>query len=50
LASPSTAEYWHIGATMMRFGNFRPRNWIGENRALMGDVLTGGKIDGRIAI
>ena len=35
LASPSTAEYWHIGATMMRLGSFRPRSSIGENRALM---------------
>ena len=35
VAEPSTAEYWHIGATMMRLGNFRPRNWIGENRLLM---------------
>ena len=34
-ASPSTAEYWHIGATMMRLGSFRPRSSIGENRALM---------------
>jgi len=25
LASPSTAEYWHIGATMMRLGSFRSR-------------------------
>src|SRR5689334_6183440 len=36
LASPSTDEYWHIGATMMRLASFRPRNWIGENRVLMG--------------
>ena len=35
LASPFSAEYWHIGATMMRFGSFRPRSWIGENKALM---------------
>jgi hypothetical protein len=37
LASPSTAEYWHIGATMMRLGSVRPRNVIGENKALMGE-------------
>src|SRR5258708_35896725 len=35
LASPSRAEYWHIGATMMRLGSARPRSFIGENRALM---------------
>src|SRR6185437_16364047 len=35
LASPLTAEYWHIGATMMRLASLRPRNCIGENRALM---------------
>src|ERR1700755_282889 len=35
LASPSTDEYWHIGATMMRLGSFRPRSWIGENKALI---------------
>src|SRR5258707_14574957 len=46
LAAPSSAEYWHIGATMMRLGSARPRSWIGENRALMGDILMGG---GRIA-
>ena len=42
LASPSTDEYWHIGATMMRLGSFRPRSWIGENK-----VLIGGFPDGR---
>ena len=35
LASPSTDEYWHIGATMMRLASVRPRSLIGENRALM---------------
>src|SRR3954454_13052043 len=35
LASPFSAEYWHIGATMMRLGSARPRSLIGENRALM---------------
>jgi hypothetical protein len=43
LASPFTAEYWHIGATMMRLGSFSPRSWIGENRALMSDIPAGGK-------
>ena len=36
LASPFSAEYWHIGATMMRLASARPRSLIGENRALMG--------------
>src|SRR6188508_2760316 len=35
LASPSTDEYWHIGATMMRLESVRPRSLIGENRSLM---------------
>ena len=26
VAAPSTAEYWHIGETMMRLESFRPRN------------------------
>ena len=38
VAEPFSAEYWHIGETMMRFGNFRPRNSIGENRLLIRDV------------
>src|SRR5712675_1212838 len=33
LASPFTAEYWHIGATMMRFGSARPRSFMGDVRA-----------------
>src|SRR3954447_3286465 len=36
VASPSTAEYWHIGDTMMRLRRFRPRSLIGENNTLMG--------------
>src|SRR5476651_2371202 len=36
LAAPSTAEYWHIGATMMRLESARPRRVIGENSVLMG--------------
>src|SRR5258708_39563973 len=43
LAAPFSAEYWHIGATMMRLGSARPRSFIGENRALMGGVRAGGK-------
>jgi hypothetical protein len=34
-ALPPSAEYWHIGATMMRFGSARSRRLIGENRALI---------------
>src|SRR6267378_4608810 len=45
LASPLTAEYWHIGATMMRLGSVRPRRAIGENRALIS-----GRPDGRARI
>jgi hypothetical protein len=35
LASPLSAEYWHIGATMMRLASARSRSVIGEKRALM---------------
>src|SRR5690349_16410283 len=35
VAEPSTAEYWHIGATMMRLLSFRSRRWIGEKSVLM---------------
>jgi hypothetical protein len=42
LASPFTAEYWHIGATMMRFASERPRSLIGENRTLIGDIRARG--------
>ena len=38
LATPSSAEYWHIGDTTMRFFSVRPRRLIGENRALMRGV------------
>ena len=44
-AAPSSAEYWHIGATMMRFASFRPRSSIGENSRLMRErsrEVTGG--------
>src|SRR3954463_10824640 len=35
VATPSSAEYWHIGDTRTRFFKLRPRSLIGENRALM---------------
>src|SRR5436190_7131214 len=47
LASPSTEEYWHIGATMMRLDNVRPRSLIGENRALIGGI-SGREENGRL--
>ncbi|MGB6937449.1 MAG: hypothetical protein WBE14_12310 [Xanthobacteraceae bacterium] len=34
LATPSSDEYWHIGATTMRFGKVRSASFIGENKAL----------------
>src|SRR5919206_2705046 len=43
VAEPSTAEYWHIGATTMRLGNFRSRNWIGEKSVLMRGFPAGGR-------
>src|SRR5579859_4443946 len=36
-ALPFSAEYWHIGATMMRLGSASSRRRIGENRELMRD-------------
>src|SRR5258708_4435877 len=36
LASPSTEEYWHMGAPMRRLGSFGPRGGMGVNKALMG--------------
>src|SRR5215471_7273214 len=44
VATPSSAEYWHIGDTMMRFLSFRPRSSIGENRALMRGVPADGGV------
>src|SRR5690349_10730173 len=35
VAEQSTAEYWHIGATVMRLASFRSRTWIGEKSVLM---------------
>src|ERR1700676_1222433 len=49
LASPFTAEYWHIGATMMRFRSFSSRSFIGENRALMWGMSGNGR-KGRAAV
>jgi hypothetical protein len=43
VASPRTAEYWHIGETTMRFGSVTPRSVKGENRALMGEFPKEGK-------
>ncbi len=46
VATPSSAEYWHIGDTTTRFFNVRPRSLIGENRALMrGSSGMGGRGD-----
>jgi hypothetical protein len=36
VASPRSAEYWHIGETTMRFGSVTLRSVSGENKALMG--------------
>src|SRR5579872_807769 len=44
-ALPFSAEYWHIGATMMRLGSVSSRRRIGENRALM--VTISGAESGR---
>ena len=35
LASPLTAEYWHIGDTTMRLASVRSRSLSGENSVLM---------------
>ena len=35
LASPSTAEYWHIGETTIRFASVSPRRRIGSKSALV---------------
>src|SRR5271155_3374511 len=32
--TPSSALYWHIGATTIRFGRVNPASFMGENRAL----------------
>jgi hypothetical protein len=46
VASPFSAEYWHIGATMIRLGSDRSRNWNGENRTLMHDFRFEEGLDG----
>jgi hypothetical protein len=40
---PSSAEYWHIGATTRRFSISRPANLIGENKRLVtgAEVMVG---------
>src|ERR1700752_2891992 len=43
VAEPSTAEYWHIGATMMRLASFRSRSWIGEKSVLIRDFRKEGR-------
>src|SRR3569832_1687271 len=45
VATPSSAEYWHIGDTIMRFFKVRPRSLIGENRALMKGCFRMGRED-----
>src|SRR4029077_943129 len=35
LAEPSSALYWHIGDTTMRFSSSRSASLIGENRVLV---------------
>ena len=37
VAEPSSAEYWHIGATAMRFGSSRLPMRIGEKRLAVMD-------------
>src|SRR5579862_3839088 len=41
LPTPSSALYWHIGATTMRFGKVRSASLIGENKALGIDAHIG---------
>src|ERR1700749_4443517 len=38
LAEPSSAEYWHIGDTMMRLDKVRPRRVIGVKSLLLGMI------------
>src|SRR5215467_2067645 len=40
LAEPSSALYWHMGETTMRFSSSRSASLIGENRAA---VMDGGR-------
>src|SRR5689334_16509305 len=45
VAEPSSAEYWHIGDTMMRLASLRPRKAIGVKSVLMrrsGERIFGG--------
>ena len=35
VASPRSAEYWHIGEITIRFGSVTPRSVNGENNAVM---------------
>src|ERR1700761_7509103 len=43
LAEPSSAEYWHIGATMMRLASVRSRNLIGVKSVFMRGMSGDGK-------
>src|SRR5437762_8302954 len=36
--APSSAEYWHIGETTMRFGSVTPPSWIGVNNLGCGNL------------
>ena len=48
VAQPSTALYWHIGATTIRLSRVSPAGWSGENNLLGMMVETGGwRADGR---
>ena len=49
LAEPSSAEYWHIGDTMMRLAKVKPRKEIGVKSVLMGQVR-GRKEEGRMRV
>src|SRR3954469_26012927 len=44
---PSSAEYWHIGATTTRLGSVMPPSWIGVNS--FGDGVAGVEASGMLA-
>src|ERR1700720_2125983 len=52
LPTPSSALYWHMGETTMRFATGRPARRMGENKALvmvhqlLADRILRGEIDG----
>src|SRR5690349_20786346 len=43
VTAPSSALYWHIGATTMRFGRLRPARSSGENSELVMERQPGGR-------